>query len=620
MSHLAHWDALKSAASNLPASPGIYEFVGEGGKVLYIGKAKSLRSRVRSYFSKDSTTDVKRGGLLLEARSISIVVVGNEKEALALENNLIKEHKPKYNILLRDDKTYPYIKLTKERYPRVYVTRRIKKDGATYFGPYFPGNLAHRVVRFIHRHFKLPSCSIDLSRNHARPCLEFHIDRCWGPCVRGLVTDEIYARAAGDVRAFLSGRRGQLVHDLRKRMLDASEALEFEKAASLRDLVATVEEITERQRIAAAEGRDIDLFGVHAEPPLVAVNIFHVRNGRVVDRRAFYWEDVEGYQRPEFLASLLPQVYLGQGHVPSVVRVPEAFEGMRSLAELLSEQRGTKVQLSVPKIGAGKALLDLVETNARNCFEQRFRVLKPTPEQISEAWREALNLSAEDGFGRRSRTRIECFDISHIQGSDVVASMVVWEDGRMRKGDYRKYIVSRQANDDFAAMREVVGRRYRRVKKARKTLPMLVLVDGGVGQLHAAAEALEAAGMAAQPLAAIAKREELLYVFGHEDEPIALDRFSPILHAVQQIRDEAHRFAVAFHRRRRAKRTLRSELLDIPGVGPASVRKLLRRFGSLSRVRAVRLEDLAAEVGRARAAAIRAHFDVRPGGQAQQLK
>ena len=620
MSHLAHWDALKSAASNLPASPGIYEFVGEGGKVLYIGKAKSLRGRVRSYFSKDATTDAKRGGLLLEARSISIVVVGNEKEALALENNLIKEHQPKYNILLRDDKTYPYIKLTKEHYPRVYVTRRIRKDGATYFGPYFPGNLAHRVVRFIHRHFKLPSCNIDLSRNHARPCLEYHIDRCWGPCVRGLVTEETYARAAGDVRAFLSGRRGQLVRDLRKRMLEASDKLEFEKAASLRDLVATVEEITERQRIAAAEGRDIDLFGVHAEPPLVAVNIFHVRNGRVVDRRAFYWEDVEGYQRPEFLASLLPQVYLGRGHVPSVVRVPEAFEGMRSLAELLSEQRGTKVELSVPKIGAGKALLDLVETNARNCFEQRFRVLKPTPEQISEAWQEALNLSPEDGFGRRSRTRIECFDISHIQGSDVVASMVVWEDGRMRKGDYRKYIVSRQANDDFAAMREVVGRRYRRVKKARKTLPMLVLVDGGVGQLHAAAEALEAAGMAAQPLAAIAKREELLYVFGREDEPIALDRFSPILHAVQQLRDEAHRFAVAFHRRRRAKRTLRSELLDIPGVGPASVRKLLRRFGSLSRVRASKLEDLAAEVGMARAAAIREHFDARPAGQAQQLK
>ena len=609
MSLPAHWDQLKAAASRLPASPGIYEFLSGAGKILYIGKAKSLRDRVRSYFSSDAFDDAKRGGLLAEARSISNIVVSNEKEALALENNLIKEHQPKYNILLRDDKTYPYIKLTKERYPRVYVTRRVSKDGSTYFGPYFPGNLAHRLVRFIHRHFKLPSCSIDLRRDHPRPCLEYHIDRCWGPCVKGLVSDETYEQAARDVRSFLAGRRSRLVSDLRARMLDASDAMEYEKAAALRDLVKTVEEITERQRMAAAEGRDIDLFGVHAEPPLVAVNIFHVRNGRVVDRREFYWEEVKSYSRPEFLASLLPQVYLGPGHVPAIVRVPDAFEGMDSLAEILSERRGTKVQLSVPKRGPGKALLDLVETNARNCFEQRFRVLKPTTRQVAEAWREALNLPAGAQRGQRSKTRIECFDISHIQGSDVVASMVVWEDGKMRKGSYRKYIVSRQANDDFSAMREVVGRRYRRVTRTGKSLPMLVLVDGGVGQLHAAAEALEGEGIAAQPLAAIAKREELLYVFGQEGDPIRLGRFNPILHAVQLMRDEAHRFAVTFHRRRRTSRALKSELLDIPGVGDASARKLLRKFGSLARVRECSLEDLAATVGKARAAAIRTYFD-----------
>ncbi len=620
MSHLPHWDKLKAAASRLPAAPGIYEFVDEGGKVLYVGKAKSLRDRVRSYFSADSLADAKRGGMLTEARSISNVVVSNEKEALALENNLIKRRQPKYNILLRDDKTYPYIKLTKERYPRVYVTRRVKRDGATYFGPYFPGNLAHRLVRFIHRHFKLPSCSIDLSRDHPRPCLEYHIERCWGPCVRGLVDDETYQSAAGDVRAFLRGRRGKLVRDLRARMLAASDALEFEKAANLRDLITTVEEITERQRMAAAEGRDIDVFGVHAEPPLVAANIFHVRNGRVVDRREFYWEDLEAYRRPAFLASLLPQVYLGKGHVPAIVRVPEGFEGMGALADLLSEQRGARVEVKVPLRGSGKALLDLVETNARNCFDQRFRVLKPTPAQTAAAWREALNLEPADGPGRRSATRIECFDISHMQGSDVVASMVVWADGQMRKRSYRKYIISRQANDDFAAMREVVARRYRRVKAGGKSLPMLVLVDGGVGQLRAAAEALEAEGVAAQPLAAIAKREELLYVFGQESEPIALDRFNPILHAIQQIRDEAHRFAVTFHRQRRAKRTLKSELLEIRGIGKASARKLLGRFGSVAGVRAADLGALAAAVGKARAAAIRAHFDAGGGDQAQQLK
>ena len=613
-----HWDELRAAAWDLPAAPGIYQFIGRDGKVLYIGKAKSLRDRVRNYFSNEALADAKRGGLLSESRSISNILVSNEKEALALENNLIKQHKPKYNILLRDDKTYPYIKLTKEKYPRVYVTRRLKKDGSTYFGPYFPGNLAHRLVHFIHRHFKLPSCSIDLTRAHPRPCLEYHIHRCWGPCVKGLVADDTYQRAAEDVRAFLGGRRHQLVRDLRERMLQASEDLEFEKAASLRNLITTVEEITERQRMAAAEGRDIDIFGVHAEPPLVAANIFHVRNGRVVDRREFYWEDAADYDEAEFLASLLPQVYLGQRHVPALVRVQREFEGMAALAELLAENRGAKVEIAVPLRGSNRALLDLVVTNARNCFEQRFRVRKPTAVQMAEAWRDALNLPpAEEG--EKSNNRIECFDISHTQGTEVVASMVVWENGRMKKSAYRKFVVSRQANDDFAAMREVVLRRYSRLQAEGKGFPLFVLVDGGIGQLHAAAEALEELGAAALPLAAIAKREEVLYVFGQEDEPLVLDRFSPILHAVQQIRDEAHRFAITFHRQRRSKRALHSELLDIPGVGETTARKLLTQFGSVAGIRESGFEDLSAAVGRQRAAAIRAHFAGAAEGQAQQL-
>ncbi len=618
MSLPPHWDELREAAWELPPSPGIYQFVGDDGKVLYIGKAKSLRDRVRNYFSSEALADAKRGGLLSESRSIGNILVNNEKEALALENNLIKQHKPKYNILLRDDKTYPYIKLTKEKYPRVYVTRRLKKDGSTYFGPYFPGNLAHRLVRFIHRHFKLPSCSIDLTRTHPRPCLEYHIQRCWGPCVSGLVSDETYQRAAEDVKAFLGGRRHQLVRGLRERMLQASEDLEFEKAAGLRNLITTVEEITERQRMAAAEGRDIDLFGVHAEPPLVAANIFHVRNGRVVDRREFYWEDAADYDESEFLASLLPQVYLGQRHVPALVRVPREFDGMAALAELLTENRGAKVEIAVPQRGSNRALLDLVVTNARNCFEQRFRVRKPTALQMAEAWRDALNLPlAEEG--EKSNNRIECFDISHTQGTEVVASMVVWENGRMKKSAYRKFIVSKQANDDFAAMREVIGRRYSRLQSEKQGFPLFVLVDGGIGQLHAAAQALEELGAAALPLAAIAKREEVLYVFGQEDEPLILDRFSPILHAVQQIRDEAHRFAITFHRQRRSKRVLHSELLDIPGVGESTAHKLLRKFGSVAGVRDSGFEDLSAAVGRQRAAAIRAHFAGAAEGQAQQL-
>lgn len=618
MSLPPNWDSLKEAAGELPADPGIYEFLDARGRVLYIGKAKSLRDRVRSYFSTESLVDAKRGGLLFEACTIGKIVVNNEKEALALENNLIKKHKPKYNILLRDDKTYPYIKLTHEKYPRVYVTRRLRKDGSTYFGPYFPGNLAHRLVHFIHRHFKIPSCTVDLTKTHPRPCLEYHIHRCWGPCAQGLVTDDIYARAAEDVKSFLGGRRHELVRDLRKRMLQASAALEFERAAGLRDLIATVDEITEKQRMAAAEGRDIDLVGIHAEPPLVAANIFHVRNGRVVDRREFYWEEVETFEESRFLASLLPQIYLGQRHIPSLVRVPEKFEGMAALAELLSERRGTKVEIGVPKRGAGKGLLDLVVTNARQCFEQRFRVRKPSAAQVMEAWGEALDLAMPED-GPKGGQRIECFDISHTQGTEVVASMVVWKDGKMRKGDYRKYIVRQQANDDFAAMKEVVRRRYARLQREDKEFPTFVLIDGGIGQLHAAADALADLGAPSQPLAAIAKREEEIFVLGREHEPIRLDRFNPILHAIQQIRDEAHRFALTFHRQRRTKSSLRSELLDIPGIGAVTAAKLLREFGSVAGIRDCALGDLTAAVGARRAAAIREHFQRVSANQAQQL-
>jgi len=618
MPHPPHWSELKRSAGELPTSPGIYQFFDGRERVLYIGKAKSLRDRVRSYFVSEAQADPKRSGLLADARSIRTILVNNEKEALALEDNLIKRHKPKYNILLRDDKTYPYIKLTREKYPRVYVTRRLKKDGATYFGPYFPGNLAHRLVHFIHRHFKVPSCSVDLSRHHPRACLEFHIHRCHGPCVKGLVADATYDKAVEDVRAFLGGRRQTLVRDLKKRMLEASGALEFERAAALRDLASTVEEVTEKQRVAAAEGRDIDFVGIHAESPLVAVNVFHVRNGRVVDRREFYWEDIAAYDASKFLGSLLPQLYLGTRQAPSSIKVPTHFEGLGALAELLSEKRGSKVEISVPQRGSGKALLDLVGTNAKQCFEQRFRIRKPAASKVMEAWYDALDLPLPEDAAK-SGSRIECFDISHTQGTEVVASMVVWENGAMRKGEYRKFIVSRQANDDFAAMREVVRRRYARLQAEQKPFPALVLIDGGVGQLHAAAESLEELGLAAQPLAAIAKREELVYVRGHESEPVRLDRFNPILHAIQQIRDEAHRFAITFHRQRRAKSTLRSELLLIPGIGESTVRKLLQEFGSIQGIREAHDEMLTAAIGASRAEAVRTYFRGQAAAQAQQL-
>ena len=593
---------LRDKVGQLPFSPGVYLYKDAGGRVIYVGKAKSLRNRVRSYFSEDKLADVKTGTLIGEARDIDYILVDNEKEALALENNLIKQYKPRFNILLRDDKTYPYIKLTHEKYPRVYVTRRLRKDGATYFGPYFPANLAHRLVHFIHRHFQVPSCKVDLTRFHPKPCLQFHIHRCLGPCVQGLTTDDAYAAAIHDVRLFLEGRHTDLARDMRARMAAASADTRFEEAAGLRDLIATVEEIEERQKMAAAKGDDVDIFAIYAEPPLVALNLFHLRNGQIVDRRELFWEDQMEYDEPVFFSSLLKQIYLDQQFIPAEIHVPVEFEDREALEELLSELRHHKVEIRTPQRGQKKALLELVETNAKHSFDARFRVLKPSSRAIQEALRDALNLPG-------APSRIECFDISHIQGTDKVASMVVWEDGKMKKADYRKFIIRTVVgNDDFASMREVVTRRYTRLRDEKQPMPGLVLIDGGLGQLHAAAEALEAIGIVDQSLASIAKREEIIYVYGQEDEPVILDRFSPILHLVQSIRDEAHRFAVTFHRSLRNTRQLTSELDAIAGVGKKTVQKLLKEFGSSERVRAATETELAIVVGQAAARRVKAHY------------
>ena len=590
---------LRARAAELPLLPGVYLYKDAFGTVIYVGKANNLRARVRSYFSDERLADSKTGTLVGEARYIDFIQVDNEKEALALENNLIKQWKPRYNVLLRDDKTYPYIKLTAERYPRVYVTRRLKKDGSTYYGPYFPGNLAHRLVHFIHRHFKVPSCNVDLTRTHTHPCLEFHIHRCLGPCVQGLTTDPQFAEAVRSVRLFLEGRHKDLVRELRARMEAASAEMHYEEAAGLHDLIHTVEEMGERQKMAAADGADTDIFAYHAEPPLVAVNLFHLRGGRIVDRREYFWEDQREFDPPEFFASLLKQIYLNEPYVPAFIHVPVAFEDCALLEEFLSERRGRKVEIQTPQRGQKKAMLELVESNAKHSFEQRFRVLKPSSKAIQEALKDALGLELPP-------RRIECFDISHIQGTDKVASMVVWEDGRMKKSDYRKFVIRTvKGNDDFASMREVIARRYGRLKEEGAPRPGLVLVDGGLGQLHAAAQALESLGITDQPLAAIAKREEWIYVYGQEDEPIVLDKFSPVLHLAQMVRDEAHRFAVTFHRTRRNASRLRSELDMIPGIGEKTVTKLLRHFGSLERVRQAADQELIQVAGRAATQKIR---------------
>ena len=596
-------NVLREKVAQLPLAPGVYLYKDAGGKVIYVGKARILRARVRSYFNDDKLADAKTGGLLAEARDIDYILVDNEKEALALENNLIKQYKPRFNVLLRDDKTYPYIKLTNERFPRVYVTRRIFKDGATYFGPYFPANLAHRLVHFIHRHFLVPSCKVDLTRYHPKPCLQFHIHRCSGPCVEGLTTPEAYAQSVRQVRLFLEGKHGALASELRTRIQEASDDMRFEEAAGLRDLLTTVEEIDERQKMAAVSGDDADIFGFYAEPPLVAVNLFHLRNGVIVDRRDFFWEDQHEFNPSEFFSSLLLQIYLDQQYVPSIIHVPIDFEDQEVREELLSEKKNRKVEIHTPKRGQKKAMLNLAQTNAKHSFDGRFRVLKPSSAAIQTALQDVLGLP-------EAPKRIECFDISHIQGTDKVASMVVWEEGRMKKSDYRKFIIRTvEGNDDFASMAEVVTRRYSRLQAEEQPMPGLILIDGGLGQLHAAADALDKIGIINQPLASIAKREEIIYVLGQENEPVVLDRFSPILQLVQTIRDEAHRFAVTFHRTRRNARTLTSELDQIPGIGEITVRKLLKEFGSSTLVQQATEDELAKKVGRAAARKVRAHYE-----------
>ncbi len=675
----------------IPTQPGCYLYKNADGEVIYVGKAKNLRARVRSYFLDASQANAKTGSLMREAVDVEYITVANEHEALALENNLIKQKKPRFNILLRDDKTYPYIKLTLgDRYPKVFVTRRLRKDGSAYFGPYFPGNLAYRLVDLIHRSFLIPSCKVDLSRYHPRACLQFYIKRCLGPCVEGLTTPEIYKQTIRDVQLFLEGKPNELEQSLTKRMEAAAEAEQFELAARLRDQIVTVHQMQDKQRIASAENEDADVFGYHYENEMLAVNLFHMRNGKIVDRRDFFWEDLPeflsetlneqadeadtagapsfavssqtgaptrsagGVERmgsaritdeanptlepnptisapevsdseaipviqhasitelggafspAEFFSALLKQLYLDQSYIPRSILVPVEFPDRAVLAELLTERTGKRIEILAPQRGEKRSLVDLVCQNAKQSYDQRFRVLQPSIKAIQEALQDALTLE-------ELPRRIECFDISHIQGAETVASMVVWEDGAMKKSDYRKFQVKTVTGvDDFASMREIIQRRYKRLLDDKKAFPSLILIDGGLGQLHAAYAALEEIGVTLQPLASIAKREEIIYVYGQENDPVVLDRRSPVLHLIQKIRDESHRFAVTYHRKRRQMRDRDSELLAIPGVGPRTRQRLIEHFGSIRGIKQAAPDALTAVVNAATAERIRKYFDTAP--------
>jgi excinuclease ABC subunit C len=571
--------------------------------VLYVGKAKNLRNRVRQYFQSSRSHDAKTNELVSRIDDLELFVTDNEIEALALECNLIKKYRPPFNVLLKDDKQYPHIKMTNEPAPRAVIARKIIKDGSRYYGPYLPPSLAWQTLDLINRHFQLRTCTMEIDGRADRPCLEYHIKRCLGPCVKELCSLEQYDEAVRDVELLLQGKAAVLETDLKERMMSASDELRFEAAARYRDQLRTIEKLGQQQKMMNVSDEDVDTFGYFREGRQLALSLFTMREGKIVGKREFFWEDVsDPFDPGAFIGQALKQYYTVGDYAPGEVHVPVDFEDRELLEEYLSEKRGRRVHIIVPQKGVKRDLIDLVEKNARLNFDQRFRIQRPDAQRILQELQEALELP-------ELPERIESFDISNIQGAENVASMVVCEHGEMKKSDYRKFKIRSVEGraDDFQSMYEVVGRRYSRLLREDRPLPNLVLIDGGKGQLAAAARALHELGLEALPTAAIAKREELLFVKGR-DEPVRLDHHSPVLHLIQMIRDETHRFAVTYHRKRRAMRDFQSELTSIPGVGEKLKQRLLRNFGSLKRVSEASFAELKPFVGARQAERILEHF------------
>jgi len=606
--------ALAEKLSNLPTQPGCYMSRDKRGKIIYVGKAKNLRNRVRQYFHSDRANEYKTGDLIARIEDVDLMVTDNEIEALALESNLIKKHKPIFNVLLKDDKQYPHIKITNEQAPRAMIARKILKDGAEYFGPFLPISLAWNTLDLINKQFQLRTCTMQIDGKADRPCLEYHIKRCLGPCVSRLCSLEQYDEAVRDVGLLLEGKTADLESELKRRMHQASDALHYEAAARYRDQIKTIHKLGEQQKVMVISRDDIDIFGYVREGPLLALSLFTMREGKVVGKREFYWEDiVDPFDPGAFIGQALKQYYTSGDYAPGEIYVPVDFEDRALLEEYLSTQRGRRVHIFAPQRGVKRDIIDLVEKNARLNFDQRFRMQRPDMQKVLDDLRETLELPTVPD-------RIESFDISNIQGAENVASMVVCEHGAMKKSDYRKFKVRSVEGraDDFQSMYEVVGRRYSRLLRENKPLPDLVLIDGGKGQLAAAARALHELGLEALPTASIAKREELLFVKGRE-EPFRIDHHSPVLHLIQMIRDETHRFAITYHRKRRAMRDFESELTSIPGVGDKLKARLLRNFGSLKRVSEASFAELEPFVGPREARRIVEHFEHMKGGESTEV-
>ncbi|MBV8519764.1 MAG: excinuclease ABC subunit UvrC [Acidobacteria bacterium] len=593
----ARLERLKARLKELPERPGVYLHKNAEGQVIYVGKARNLRNRVTSYLVGRGARDAKTMTLINEIDAIDFVTTNNELEAILLENNLIKAHQPRYNILLRDDKSYPYLKVTlSEDYPRVVFTRRVdRKKGDLFFGPFFAGT-ARRILKLVADQFKLRSCDLDIDEGKSalsRPCLYYDMHQCLGPCVVGLTTSAEYREMVDDVVLFLSGKSKELQARLGERMYRAAEQENYEIATYYRDLIRTVERIQAEQQVESAEDEDMDVWGLYEEGNDVAVQLFVIRGGSVVDRRELFWEKIEEYQPGYFLSEILQRYYQDNLFIPNEILMPFEVEDRDLLLEWLASQAQRKVNLRVPQRGRGVDRLELANRNARLSHESRFK--KSQQDRLAIA---AERLGTILGYGDRAIQKIESFDISNIQGTDSVAGMVVLDRGKFDKNQYRVFNIKTVIGaDDFRSMAEAVDRRYRRLLEESKALPDMILIDGGRGQLNAALAALNKLGVEEIPIAGLAKREEEIYVPDRE-EPIRLDRHDPALQLLQMVRDETHRFAVSSHRRRRAKRTLHSALDDLPGIGEKRKRLLLERFGSVSAIKQASAQDLMHVLGR----------------------
>jgi excinuclease ABC subunit C len=587
---------------NLPDSPGVYLFKGARGKVLYVGKARSLKKRVASYFSREAR-DAKTEALLETYRDLETIGTNTNLEALLLENALIKKHHPRYNVCLRDDKTYPYIKITTgEPWPRALVTRRVAEDGHSYFGPFW-GGLARRIMRMITRHFLIRTCAIEIDGKLPRPCLYYDLHACLGPCVAGLTTKPAYDEAVRDVTLFLQGRNHELLPRLEEKMLRASVGENFEMAAAYRDAIRTIEDVSERQLVQSLKGESVDAFGFFEAAGDVSLCVLVVRGGVIQDRREFFFEKSEEVDPTAFLETFLPQFYDANPFLPSEIHLPAEVPHPELLEEFLLSRRNAKATVRVPRRGAARERVELANTNARQRHRVRFRRAGGENQLALERLARVIGLAVPP-------RRIEGFDISHLQGTDSIASVVVFEDGKPKKSEYRLFGIASQsllAPDDFKSMAEAVERRYRRQRDEEREMPDLVLVDGGRGQLQAALTALDRIGLEL-PVVGLAKREEEIWV-PDRPEPIRLSLNDPALKLIQRLRDEAHRFAITRHRGRRGKRMRQTSLTDIPGVGPTRARRLLRRFGSLAGLAAADPAEIESAIGPSTARAVREYLD-----------